>query len=77
MRSVRGLKKLLNDFMKFARLRELDLEIGSLNEQVAMVLDMYEAQAQSQGVQINRYLDPELPAMQLNRRRYKPLWSIW
>ena len=30
-----------------------------------MVLDMYEAQAQSQGVQINRYLDPELPAMQL------------
>ena len=59
------LEKLLNDFMKFARLRELDLEIGSLNKQVAMVLDMYEAQAQSQGVQINRYLDPELPAMQL------------
>ena len=53
------LEKLLNDFMKFARLRDLDLEIGSLNRQITLVLDMYEAQARAQGVQINRYLDPE------------------
>ena len=61
------LEKLLNDFMKFARLRELDLEIGSLNRQITSVLDMYEAQARAQGVQINRYLDPELPAMHLDQ----------
>lgn len=61
------LEKLLNDFMKFARLRDLDLEIGSLNRQITLVLDMYEAQAMAQGVQINRYLDPELPAMHLDQ----------
>ena len=61
------LEKLLNDFMKFARLRELDLEIGSLNRQITSVLDMYEVQAQSQEVRINRYLDPELPAMHLDQ----------
>ncbi|MEL0096776.1 MAG: ATP-binding protein [Planctomycetaceae bacterium] len=61
------LEKLLNDFMKFARLRDLDLEIGSLNRQITLVLDMYEAQARAQGVQINRYLDPELPAMHLDQ----------
>ncbi len=61
------LEKLLNDFMKFARLRDLELEIGSLNRQITLVLDMYEAQAKAQGVQINRYLDPELPAMHLDQ----------
>ena len=61
------LEKLLNDFMKFARLRDLELEIGSLNRQIISVLDMYEAQAQTQSVQLNRYLDPELPAMQLDQ----------
>jgi len=61
------LEKLLNDFMKFARLRDLELEIGSLNRQIISVLDMYEAQAKNQSVQINRYLDPELPAMQLDQ----------
>ena len=61
------LEKLLNDFMKFARLRDLELEIGSLNRQIISVLDMYEAQAQTQSVQMNRYLDPELPAMQLDQ----------
>ncbi|MBA61325.1 MAG: ATPase [Planctomycetaceae bacterium] len=61
------LEKLLNDFMKFARLRDLDLEIGSLNRQITSVLDLYEAQAKSQSVKINRYLDPELPAMHLDQ----------
>lgn len=61
------LEKLLNDFMKFARLRDLELQIGSLNRQITLVLDMYEAQARAQGVQINRYLDPELPAMHLDQ----------
>ena len=61
------LEKLLNDFMKFARLRDLELEIGSLNRQIISVLDMYEAQAQTQSVQRNRFQDPELPAMQLDQ----------
>ena len=60
------LEKLLNDFLKFARLRDLELSVGSLNKQITVVLDMFEAQAASQNIEIVRYLDPELPAMRLD-----------
>ncbi|MDE0819327.1 MAG: ATP-binding protein [Pirellulaceae bacterium] len=60
------LKRLLNDFLKFAKLRDLELSVGSLNKQITTVLDMYEAQAQSQNVEIVRYLDSELPAMRMD-----------
>ena len=60
------LERLLNDFLKFAKLRDLELSVGSLNKQIATILDMYEAQAQSQNVEIVRYLDPELPAMRMD-----------
>jgi signal transduction histidine kinase len=59
------LENLLNDFLRFARLRNLDLRAGSLNEQVARVLDLYEAQAQELGVDVVRYLDPDLPSILL------------
>lgn len=59
------LENLLNDFLRFARLHELDLHPGSLNEQVARVLDLYEPQAEESDVQIIRYLDPELPSILL------------
>jgi signal transduction histidine kinase len=60
------LERLLNDFLKFAKLRDLELSVGSLNKQITTILDMYEAQAQSQNVEIVRYLDPELPAMRMD-----------
>ena len=60
------LERLLNDFLKFAKLRDLELSVGSLNKQLTTVLDMYEAQAQSQNVEIVRYLDSELPAMRMD-----------
>jgi signal transduction histidine kinase len=60
------LERLLNDFLKFAKLRDLELSVGSLNKQITTVLDMYEAQAQSQNVEIVRYMDPELPAMRMD-----------
>jgi signal transduction histidine kinase len=60
------LERLLNDFLKFAKLRDLELSVGSLNKQITTVLDMYEAQAQSQNVEMVRYLDSELPAMRMD-----------
>jgi len=60
------LERLLNDFLKFAKLRDLELSVGSLNKQITTVLDMYEAQAQSQNVEIVCYMDPELPAMRMD-----------
>ena len=59
------LEKLLNDFIKFARLRELELAPGSLNEQIELVLNLFAPQASEQGVEIIRYLDNKLPGIRL------------
>jgi len=61
------METLLRDFLKFAKLRDLDMTSGSLNEQVAIVLDMFQAQAQKQAVEIVRYLDPDLPSILLHK----------
>lgn len=59
------LENLLNDFLRFARVRNLDLHAGNLNEQIDRVLDLFEPQAREQGIEIKRYLDPDLPSLLL------------
>ena len=67
-RQCERLQNLLNDFLKFARVRKLDLTPGNLNEQIERVLDLFEAQACEYGVEIIRYLDPELPSNMLDEQ---------
>jgi signal transduction histidine kinase len=64
-KQVSRLENLLSDFLRFARLRSLDLRAGSLNEQVSHVLDLFEPQAREIEVEIIRYLDPDLPSIML------------
>lgn len=59
------LENLLNDFLKFARMRNLDLHAGGLNEQVERVLDLFEPQASESGVEVMRLLDPDVPSILL------------
>lgn len=59
------LENLLNDFLRFAKLHEMDLHSGSLNEQVERVLDLFAPQASESGVEVVRYLDPDLPRILL------------
>lgn len=60
------LENLLNDFLKFARLNRLELRPGNLNVQVEKVLELFQPQAQETNVEIVRYLDPDLPSIQLD-----------
>ncbi|MEQ8787928.1 MAG: ATP-binding protein [Pirellulaceae bacterium] len=62
------LENLLNDFMRFARLRTLDLKAGNLNDQIERVLDLFAPQAEENGVDILRYLDADLPIILLEER---------
>ena len=55
------LQKLLGDFLDFARQESLNLEPGSLNEELGQLLDFFAPQTADAGVEIVRYLDPELP----------------
>lgn len=60
------MEALLRDFLKYARLRDIDLLPGSLNDQIEQVLRAYQAQADASGIDIEKYLDPDLPAILLH-----------
>jgi signal transduction histidine kinase len=65
------LQKLLGDFLDFARQESLKPEPGSLNAEVEQLLDFFAPQARDGGVEIVRYLDPELPAVRLDRETFR------
>lgn len=62
-RQCARLESLLKDFTKFIRLNKLSLRAGNLNEQVEQVLDLFQAQAKKQNVEVVRYFDRELPSL--------------
>ena len=67
-RQCTRLENLLRDFIKFARLRDLELSSGSLNDVIGRVLDLFEPQARETGIEILRYLDPALPSIKMDEQ---------
>jgi signal transduction histidine kinase len=65
-RQCTRLENLLNDFLRFNKVNQLELTLGSLNEQIARVLDLFGAQADESHIEVIRYLDPDLPSIRLN-----------
>jgi len=65
------LQKLLGDFLDFARQESLSPEPGSLNVEVEQLLDFFAPKARDAGVEIVRYLDPELPTVRLDRETFR------
>ena len=67
---VRGqcerMESLLRDFLRYTRLRDIDLVSGSLNEQIDVVLRAYQAQSEQEAIDIERYLDADLPSILLH-----------
>lgn len=60
------MENLLRDFLRFARLRDLDMTPGNLNEQIDVVLNLFQAQADKQNIDVVCYLDPNLPSVMLH-----------
>ncbi len=65
------LEKLLGDFLDFARQEQLALEPGSLNVEISQLLDFFAPRADEAGVEVLRYLDPQLPAVMLDRDSFR------
>ena len=65
------LQKLLGDFLDFARQESLTLEPASLNAEIEQLLDFFAIRAHEAGVEVVRYLDPELPAVRLDRETFR------
>ena len=65
------LQKLLGDFLDFARQETLAPEPGNLNVELEQLLDFFAIRAQEAGVDIVRYLDPELPSVRIDRETFR------
>jgi len=65
------LENLLNDFLRFARLGQMNLEPADLNAEVTRALDFFQAKADESKIDVMRYLDPELPTVQLDRETFQ------
>ena len=60
------LHNLLNDFLRFARIQNLELTPGDLNDVMGRVLRFIEPQADEQHVELVDYLASDLPAIMLD-----------
>lgn len=69
-RECQRLQGLLDDFLSFTKVRQLRLEPTDLNDVVAGILDLFAPQAEQAGVQVFRYLDPDLPTVLLDRESF-------
>jgi two-component system, NtrC family, sensor histidine kinase HydH len=67
----RRLVELANDFLRFARLRDLPLEPCSLGKVVEEMVDFFEPTARAAGIDIKTYLPADLPPVRLNRDMFK------
>ena len=65
------LQKLLGDFLDFARQESLTLEPANLNVELSQLLDFFAPQTREAGVEVVRYLDPELPNVRLDRETFR------
>jgi signal transduction histidine kinase len=71
------LENLLNDFLRFARLGQLQLEPADLNAEITRALDLFQPTAEESQIDVIRYLDPELPAVKLDREPFQAaLWNL-
>jgi signal transduction histidine kinase len=70
-RECQRLQSLLDDFLNFAKARRLQLLPTDLNHQIEDVLEFFSPEAKEAGVEIVRYLDPELPRVLLDREAFR------
>jgi two-component system sensor histidine kinase HydH len=60
-----------NDFLRFARIRELDFQPTTLSQVVEELLEFFEPTAQQANIEIKCYLPADLPRIPLDRDLFK------
>lgn len=65
------LQDLLDDFLKFAKSRELVLEPVDLNDLVRQVLEFYRPQASEANIELLPFLRSDLPSVLLDREAFR------
>lgn len=70
-RECKHLEELLEDFLRFARVGQLELVDADLNDAVQDFIDFYQPQADAQRVEISPHLATDLPAVRLDRPLFR------
>jgi signal transduction histidine kinase len=70
-RECQRLQDLLDSFLNFAKIRQLNLKPTDLNVEINEALDFFTPEAAAAGVEIVRYLDPELPRVLLDAESFR------
>ncbi len=70
-RHCQRLETMLNDFLRFTRLDNLELKAGNLNEQILLILELFETQAAKQNVEIKRYLESDIPSIKMESQTFQ------
>lgn len=65
------LESLLDDFLSFAKVRQLRLKATDLNEEIEELLEFFAPEAERSHVEVVRYLDPQLPSILLDRQAFR------
>lgn len=65
-RETQRLHDILEDFLRFVRVQDLDPELGDLNAAVEDLRNFFEPQAFAQGIVIRTLYEPDLPKMWLD-----------
>lgn len=69
-RECQRLQDLLDEFLRFTRVRQLKLEPADLNLQVRQVLDFFRPKALESKIEIADYLSSDLPTVLLDRESF-------
>ena len=70
-RQCERLETMLNDFLRFTRLDNLELKAGNLNEQLLLVLQLFETRAEKQKVEIQRLLESDIPSIKMESQTFQ------
>jgi signal transduction histidine kinase len=70
-RECQRLQNLLDDFLKFTRVRRLNFEPVDLNAQVERVIEFYRPQAEQDGIEIIWYPELDLPRVLLDTEAFQ------
>lgn len=70
-KEVSRLNDILEDFLRFARTGELELERTSLNDLIEQVVAFLRPEAEARGIEIETFLDANLPLLELDPARIK------
>lgn len=69
-RECQRLQDLLDDFLNFAKSRQLRTERCDVNRELEQVLDFFAPEAEGAKVEVVRYLDPDVAHVELDRERF-------